>query len=412
MTAMAFEYPDEIRQLRDGVEDFLRVEVIRRHEVHHELLENPHRKYTPEGRYVPEVLRLIGEVRQAAARAGYYSMCVPETLGGQGLGHLAWFAVWERIFQVCSAQYWLGEFAVAHWAFGPSVVLSHLTPEAQERHLPGLMAGETSMCFGMSEPDAGSDAMMMRSRAEPDGDGWRLYGRKMWTTNGPYADYCMVFAITDPVAAAARKGGVSAFLVPTTAQGVAVEKVIRVWGGAGGPEAELSFDGVRIEPYQLVGPLHKGFSIAMKGVNLGRLYNCARAVGYSRWALKRAFEYIPQRHTFGHPISEYQGVTFPLADSATKVHAAYLMALNAAQLLDAGVPTRMELSMSKLFATQIGVEALDRVMQAHGGMGMANEMHLTEAYALLRMVNIADGSNEILQRTIVKEILDGNVDAL
>jgi acyl-CoA dehydrogenase len=243
-----------------------------------------------------------------------------------------------------------------------------------------------------------------------DGDGWRLSGGKIWTTNSPYADYCIVFAVTDPERAAQRKGGISAFLVPTTSPGFVVERVIRMWGSTGGDEAILHFDNIRIEPWQLVGELNKGFAIAMLGVNLGRLYNSARAVGQSRAALEKAFEYVKVRETFGHPIAEYQGVMFPLAESAIQMHAAHLMCHNAARLLDAGRPARKEVAMTKAFATQMGAQAIDRVIQAHGAIGMTNDLHLGEAYHSLRKVNIADGSNEILRRTIVKEMLEGDMD--
>lgn len=410
MTAIAFEYSPEVTAIRGGLERFIRAEVVTRHEQNAHLLESPHRMYGEDGRYAPEVLALIRQVRMAAARAGYYAMCAPESIGGQGLGHVAWFGAWERVFHLCAEQYWLGQYALSHWAFGPSPVLTQLTAQARERMLPGLMSGEESMCFGMSEPGAGSDAMMMQTRATPDGDGWRLNGSKIWTTNSPYADYCIVFAVTDPEAAAQRRNGISAFLVPTKSEGFVVQRVIRMWGSAGGNEAVLHLDNVRVEAYQLVGSLNRGFSIAMLGVNLGRIFNSARAVGMGRWALEKAFDYVKVRKAFDNPISEYQGVTFPLAESAMHIHAAHLMALNAAQLLDRGLPARKELSMAKGFATQMAALAVDRAMQVHGAMGMTSEMHLAEAYKMLRMVNIADGSNEILRRAIAKEMLAGDLE--
>lgn len=410
MPAIAFDYPEEVIAIREGLERFIRAEVIPRHERHAALLDDERRLFDDAGRYVPEAIALIREVRMASAQAGYYTMCVPTALGGQGLGHVAWFAAWERLFHLCADQYWLARFAISHWAFGPSAVLGQLTPRARETLLPGMMAGRESMCFGMSEPGAGSDAMMMRTRATRDGDGWRLDGGKIWTTNAPYAQYCIVFAVTDPERAAQRKGGISAFLVPTNSPGFRVERVIRMWGSVGGEEAELRFDGVRVEPHQLVGELGRGFAIAMIGVNLGRLYNSARSVGTARWALERGFEYAKLRQAFDHPIADYQGVTFPLADSATQVHAAHLMALNAAQLVDRGLPARKEIAMTKGFATQAGALALDRVIQVHGAMGMTNELGLTEPYKSLRKVNIADGSNEILRRTIAAEMLAGDLD--
>ncbi len=409
MSAIAYAYPDDVAAIRDGLERFVQAEVIPRHEAHAAPLENPHRRYTEDGRVSPEVLALIAEVRQASARAGYYAMCAPESIGGQGLGHVAWFGAWERLWHLCAEQHWLGQYVLSHWAFGPSAVLSRLTDEARQRWLSGLVSAETTMCFGMSEPGAGSDAMMMQTTATPDGDGWRISGSKIWTTNSPYADFCLVFAVTDAKAASERRNGISAFLVPTTSPGFVVQRVIRMWDSAGGNEAVLHFDGIRVEPWQLVGELHRGFSIAMLGVNLGRLYNSARSIGSARWALEKAFDYAKVRKSFGRPIADYQGVTFPLAESAAEVHAAHLMALNVAQLLDRGQPARKELSMTKLFATRAGATAVDRAMQAHGAMGMTSEMHLAEIYHALRLVHIADGSNEILKRTIAKEMLDGDV---
>jgi acyl-CoA dehydrogenase len=165
-----------------------------------------------------------------------------------------------------------------------------------------------------------------------------------------------------------------------------------------------------VEPYQLVGELGKGFATAMLGVNLGRIYNTARAVGASRWALEKAFDYVKIRKAFGNAIAEYQGITFPLADSLTDIHAARLMAVNVARMLDAGLPARKELSMAKGFAVRAAARAIDNAIQAHGAMGLTNEVHLTDAYFGIRNVNIADGSNEILRRTIVKEALAGDME--
>lgn len=410
MTAIAFEYPEDVRAILDGLDGFIKSEVIARHNRHEKLLSDERMMYDENGRYNSDVLELIREVRVAASKAGYYTMCVPKNLGGQELGHIAWFAAWEKIYRVCTEKYWLGHYLLSHWALGPSAVLEKISISLRGSMLVELMSGRKSMCFGMSEPNAGSDAMMMKSYAIPDGDGWRLNGGKIWTTNGPYADYCIVFAVTDQELASKRKGGISAFLVPTNSPGFKVERVIRMWGSTGGDEAILHFDNVRVEPDQLVGELHKGFAIAMLGVNLGRLYNSARAVGLGRAAIELAFDYIKIRETFGKNISEYQGVTFPLADSAMQIHAAHLMSLNVAQLLDKGLAARKELSMTKAYAVQAGTLALDRVIQTHGAIAFTNEMWLTDAYKILRIVNIADGTNEILRRSVVNEMILGDVD--
>jgi acyl-CoA dehydrogenase len=148
----------------------------------------------------------------------------------------------------------------------------------------------------------------------------------------------------------------------------------------------------------------------MLGVGLGRVYNSGRSIGMSRWALEQAFEYVKVRESFGKKISEYQGVTFPLAESAMQVHAAHLVARNACELLDQGLPAVKELSMAKAYAVEVGKLAIDRAMQTHGAMGFTNEMHLAEAYITMRKINVADGTNEILRRTIVRQLLNGDIE--
>lgn len=409
MTAIAIDLPEDVLAARDGILAFVDQEVIPRHEANRELFENPRAAYREDGRLSDELIQLIGEVRTASAKAGFYQMCVPEILGGGGLSHLAYYVAWQAMFHHCGPRHWLMLYALAHWAFGPSKLLEKVTPEALERFVPGLMDGTKSMCFGMSEPNAGSDASMIKTRAVRNGDGWRISGRKIWTTNSPVADYCVLIAVTDPVRAAKRQGGISAFIVPTAAEGFTVQRIIRFFGHIGGDEAELTFDDLSVEPWQLVGDLDEGFTTALYGVSLGRIYNSARAVGYGRWALELALDYAKTREAFGSRIADFQGVTFPLAESASELHAAHLMGLNSAMLLDQGSQAVKELSMTKAYAVQVGYRAVDRAMQTHGAMGFTNELGLVDAWHALRSVNVADGTNEILYRTIVQRLLKGDV---
>jgi acyl-CoA dehydrogenase len=410
-SAIATPLDGDIQAVVAGIEAFVKTEVIARHEQHADLLDDPRRRFGPDGAYAPEVVALIKSIRMASAEAGYFNLAVPASLGGGGMGHLAYYAAWERIYHVCGGARWLAQFAISHWAFGPSAILERITDRAKEEVLAGMMAGELMMCFGMSEPDAGSDATMLRTRAEPDGHGgWRLHGRKIWTTHVPIADWMIVLAITDPDRARTRRGGISAFLMPTSADGFRVDRVIGMWGEPGGTEAESVLDGVRVEPWQLVGDLDEGFHIGLAGVSLGRVYNSARAVGLARWAIELAVHYAKERHAFGHPIAEYQGVSFPLATAATEIHAAHLLGLNAAALLDRGDRAIKELSMAKAYAVQAGVRAVDRAIQTFGAMGFTNDLGLTEAYHTLRIINVADGTNEILNRTIFQRLAGGDLD--
>ncbi len=409
-TAIGIELPEDIAAIQEGIEAFVRKEVLPRHEKHEALLHDPRKKYTEEGRYSPDVIQLIREIRMASSEAGYFNMSAPESIGGSEMGLLAYYSAWERVFHVCGGLNWLGVYAISHWAFGPSPVLTQITARARDEILTDMVAGKTSMCFGLSEPGAGSDATMLKTRAKRDGDGWRITGRKLWTSNSPQAQYCIVFAITNEEKAAQRKGGISAFLVPMNSPGLEIESIVKMFGHIGGDEGALLFDEVKVEPWQLVGELDKGFAIAMLGVSLGRVYNSARAVGLARWGLDTAFDYIAQREAFGKAIAEYQGVTFPLAESATEIHAAHLMALNTCMLLDKGKPAVKELSMTKAYSVEKAVKAMDRVMQVHGAMGLTNEMGLNDAWETLRSINIADGTNEILRRTVAQRMLKGDLD--
>ncbi len=406
--AIAFELPEDVVSARDGLLAFARAEIMPRHEENAALFEDPRRLHREDGRLSDEAVEIVGAVRRAAADAGFYTMCVPASLGGGGLGHLAYYVGWQALFHMCGPKNWLCLYALAHWAFGPSRLLEKLSAEARERFLEPLMTGEQSMCFALSEPDAGSDAAAIKTKATPDGNGWRVSGAKIWISNAPIADYCILFAVTDSERAAARKGGITAFLVPTDAEGFEVQRVIKLFGHIGGDEAELRFEDIYVEPWQIVGDLHEGFSAALYGVSLGRIYNSARAVGYGRWALERALDYAKIRTAFGSAISEYQGVSFPLAESAMELHGAHLMGLNAGALLDSGHRAVKELSMAKAYSVEVGLRAVDRAMQTHGGMGFTNELGLTEAWHTLRIVNVADGTNEILRRTIAQRLLKGD----
>ena len=241
-------------------------------------------------------------------------------------------------------------------------------------------------------------------------DHWVINGVKQWMTNGPYADYALVFAVTDPAQLARRTGGISAFLVDAAAPGYRVDSVIKLFGNVGSNEAILSFTDVEVDNEALMGTLHEGLVFGLSGTTVGRLYNAAKSVGLSRWALEQALDYAMSRRTFGSAILDYQGVSFPLATCAMEVHAAHLMGVNAARVIDAGLPGTLEVAMAKAYSTEMAGRAIDQAVQALGGMGLTNELHLTQAWQELRAVRIADGSAEILRRLIVGRLRKGERD--
>jgi acyl-CoA dehydrogenase len=392
-----------------GLEQFVDSLVIPLEQENAELFHSPDLYYAKNGGFSPAIVQLIKKVRSASAEAGYFTAFCPADIGGAGLGSAMMVRAYERLHHRYGPVYELPYEVLAHWTCGPSFLCSHMQPELREQVLPGLLDGSISACFGMSEPDAGSDAWRMSTRARRDGDGWVINGTKQWISNSPYADYVFLFAVTDPELLRQRKGGVSCFFVPMTAEGAAVDSVIRLFGDVGGNEAILSFRDVRVPDSALVGELDNGFKLAMGGVGIGRTYNAARSVGLARWALEQAAEYAKVRVTFGRPIADYQGVSFQLADSAIDVHAGWLMALDLGERLDRGERAVREMAMAKAFCVEACYRVYERAMQICGGMGLTNELGLYKGWHQARRLKLADGSSEILRRTIAKQVLAGDL---
>jgi acyl-CoA dehydrogenase len=396
-----------IDDVLDGLEDFLVHEVDRLHD-DNRWLDDPRQVFDEHGHYAARVRELILRVRTRSAAAGYYTMVLPAGIGGSDLGYEGMFLAWERLFRHCGSKHWLGHQALAHWTKGPSPLLRHATAAAREKVLAALIAGEHTMCLAMSEPEAGSDSWMLRTRAGRVDGGWSLTGAKQWISNGGTADYAVVIGITDEATFAARKGGVGAFLVDTNTPGFTVAGVSPMFGALGSDEAMLHLDDVFVPDDHVLGEPGEGFAIAMEGVGFGKVYNCAKAVGLGSWALHSSLEHVKVRHTFGRPLADHQAISFGLAESAIGIHAARLVALDAARQLDAGRPARKELAMAKVLAADSALAAIDRAVQSHGAMGFTNELGLAKAWQTVRILGIADGTNEILRRQIAQQLLRGD----
>jgi alkylation response protein AidB-like acyl-CoA dehydrogenase len=396
---------EDLDDICAGLARFIAAEVDPLHERHGDVLDDPRRRYGPDGRYSDEARALIRQVREASAAAGFYTMTLPASIGGGEIGWEGLYRVWEQVFRQCGAQRWLGHHAVAHWTKGPNPLLAELDPAVRVRYLPDLAAGRTSMCFAMSEPDAGSDSWMMQTRAVKGDGGWSLTGTKQWISNGAHAELAIVFAVTDPETARARRGGIGAFVVPTTSPGFEVGGVMPMFGQLGGNEAVLHLSDVFVPDDHVLGDPGRGFSLAMGGVSLGRLYNCAKAVGLAEWAFAQVTGFVADRVTFGVPLADHQALAFALADCAIELRAARLVSLDSARLLDAGRPARTELAMAKVHTTEMAVSVIDTAMQLHGAAGFTNELGLSEAWMQARTARVADGTGEILRRQIARDLL-------
>lgn len=401
----------DIDELTSGLARFIDSVIIPLEDDNAALLEDGRGEfYTAMGGYSPAVVELIRRSRMESAKAGYYAMFCPTDVGGGGLGRRAQLLTYEFLTRRYGPARMLPYETIAHWAFGPSFICSHFSAGLRSRLLDDIVSGRVGMCFGMSEPDAGSDARMMKTRAVRDGDEWVINGTKQWTSNGPHADYCYLFAVTNPDLARERRGGISCFVVPMDAPGAAVDSVIRIFGEVGGNEAILSFTDVRVPADNLVGEEGQGFKLAIGGVSLGRVYNSGRALGYSQWALRQATEYAKSRVTFGKPISEHQGVSFKLAESAMEIYGARHAALDLTDRLDRGEVAIRELAMTKALCCETMLRVADRAMQVCGGMGITNETHLYRIWHMARALQLADGSGEILRQTIATRLLRGELD--
>jgi acyl-CoA dehydrogenase len=403
--------PDTVA-IAEAVLRFVEREVLPLQQRHHDLLGSERTLFDASGRYVPEVLALRQQVRKRSAELGFYTLFGDEKLGGGGQGAQVMAHVQEVLNHHVGPAQPLVQTVVLPSPFtnGLSPVLRHLKPDIFAQYRDGIASGDKTLCFGLSEPDAGSDVFGMKTRAVRDGDEWVLTGTKQWITNSPYADHAMVFALTDPEAAARHKGGVTGFFVDTRAPGFSVPRIINTMGHLGGDTGVIVLDGVRVRDDHRLGDVGRGLAVAMDGVNAGRMGMAASCLGLARWALDQAVDYAKVRKTFGVPIAEHQAIQLMLADSAMDIYAAKTMIQNCAWRLDSGHAATAQVSMVKAFSTEMLGRVMDRSIQIHGGMGLTNELRLEEGYRFARVMRIPDGTGEIQRRTIARQLLTGQAD--
>jgi hypothetical protein len=280
-------------------------------------------------------------------------------------------------------------------------ILKYGTPRQKERFLRPLANGEYLGCFCLTEPDAGSDAAAITTRARRDGNKYLLNGVKQFITSGQTADIAIVFAVTDP---AAGKKGLSAFIVPTRTPGYQVARVEHTLGQRSTDHCQIVFENCEVMPDQLLGEEGEGLKIALSNLEGGRIGVAAQSVGMARAAYDVALTYAKERRTFGKPIIEHQAVSFRLADMATGIHAAELMVIRAASLRDAGEPCLKEASMAKLFASEIAEKVCSAAIQIHGGYGYLSEFPVERIYRDVRVCSIYEGTSDIQRLVIGRQL--------
>ncbi len=328
-----------------------------------------------------------------------FAIAFPPEYGGLSGSALTLSLVVEEVAKVCATSALL----LAVQALGGYPILIGGSEQQKRTYLPELAAGRKIAAYALSEPDAGSDAGAMRTRARRDGDGYLLEGTKMWITNGGVADLIVVFASTDPEA---RTRGVSAFLVDGDSPGLERREIHGKLGIRGSNTAELVFDNCRVPAERRLGAEGDGFKIAMAVLDRSRPQIGSQALGIGAGALEYALAYAKQRHQFGHAIAEFQGIQFMLADMGSQLEAARCLTHEACRAIDSGDPRTTELAaMAKLMASDAAMRVTTDAVQILGGYGYVNEFPVERMMRDAKITQIYEGTNQIQRLVIAKRLL-------
>jgi len=350
-------------------------------------------RWDREHRFPREALHALGAL-------GALGMVVPERYGGAAMDYVSLAVTLEEIAA--------GDGATSTIvSVQNSVVCGPLnafgTDAQKEKYLKPLARGERFGCFCLTEPQVGSDAGAIATRAERDGDSWVLNGVKQFITTGKNADVAIVFAVTDK---AGGKRGISAFVVDTSSKGFVVARVEEKLGQRASDTAQIAFEDCRVPAASLLGREGEGYRIALANLEAGRIGIAAQAVGMARSALEAALSFARDRIAFGKAIAQHQAINFKLADMATQIEAARQLVWHAAALRDAGEPCLKEASMAKLFASEMAERVCSDAIQIHGGYGYVGDFPVERIYRDVRVCQIYEGTSEI-QRLVIGRALAG-----
>jgi len=340
----------------------------------------------------PGIVKRLGEV-------GFLGIGIDEEYGGSGGDLLSSCLLMEELGRGDTSV--RGIVSVSSGLVAKSIQ-SWGSEEQKRRFLPGLCAGDALGCFGLTEPGTGSDAASLTTRAVRDGDDWVISGTKTFITNGTWAETALVFARTG----GAGPKGITAFLVPTSAEGFQRREIKGKLGLRGQATAELVLDGVRVPDAARLGPEGGGFRIAMTALDKGRISVAAGCVGLARGCLEAAVAYAGQRTQFGKPIASYQLVQEMLAEIAVETDAARLLTWRAADLAERGEKFGTAASMAKLFATEASVKAANQAVQVFGGYGYIDEFPVGKALRDARVTTLYEGTSQI-QKLLIGRALTG-----
>ncbi len=353
----------------------------------------------PRARQLDEEESFPHEAVREMAELGLMGLPYPEQYGGAGMDTLAYAIAVEEVARVCAST---AITLSAHVSLGCGPVFGNGSEEQKLKYLVPMAKGEALGAFGLTEPEAGSDAAGTKTRAIAVEGGWSVTGSKIYITNASYAKFITFTAVTDPTRGT---NGISAFIIETSAKGFRVGKKEKKMGLRGSDTVEVHFDEVFVPAGNLLGDQTGGFKAFMRTLTGGRISIGALALGIAQGAYEHAISYAKIRHQFGQPIANFQAIQFMLADMAMKIEAARHLVYHAAMLKDAGQDFTKEASMAKLFASEMANWVTDKSIQIHGGIGYCRDLPVERMHRDNKLMEIGEGTSEIQRMVIAREIL-------
>ncbi|WP_320053606.1 acyl-CoA dehydrogenase [uncultured Acetobacteroides sp.] len=334
------------------------------------------------------------ETVKKMAKLGIMGIPVPIEYGGAGGTNQLYSMAVEELSAACATT---GVIVSAHTSLCAAPIMEHGTEEQKRKYLPKLASGEWIGAFGLTEPNAGTDASSQQTTAVEDGDSYILNGSKIFITNAEYAHVYIIFAMTDKT-----KGvkGISAFIVEKSFPGFSVGKKEKKMGIRGSATCELIMENCIVPKENMLGKLHGGFGIAMKTLDGGRIGIASQALGIAQGAINETVKYAKERKQFGKSIAAFQNTQFQMADLETKTQAARLLVRQAAYKKDAGMPYSVDAAMAKLFAAETAMEVTNKAVQFHGGYGYTREYPVERMMRDAKITEIYEGTSEV-QRMVI-----------
>jgi butyryl-CoA dehydrogenase len=353
----------------------------------------------PHAKEIDETGRFPLDTFKKAAELGLTGVAVPENYGGAGMDHVSYAIVIEEISRVCAST---GVILSVQNSLYCDPVLRFGTEEQKQKFLVPFARGEKIGCYALTEPQAGSNAAALTTKAVRKGDTYVINGTKAWITNGGAADAAIVYVNTQP-----EKGekGITALVVEKGTPGFAVGKEEKKLGIHATACTELSFTDCEVPVGNRIGNEGEGYKVALSTLDGGRIGIAAQATGIAQGAFEAALSYAQQRQAFGHPISDFQAIQFMFADMATEIDAARLLTRRAAWKQDSGARFTMEASIAKLFASEMSTRVAHKAIQIHGGYGYSSEYPVERAYRDARITEIYEGTSEIQRLVIAAWVL-------